>query len=758
MKRFLAVFIALTAILPCFVAAASGGPDAFGYRWVDSNEPGGPSYNWINISTTGRRLTASSCDDCYEAVTLAQPFEFYGVPYTRMAVTSNGYVSFDMSSTYYPISATYTRFPDTSTPNAVIALLNADLYPASGGGVYFQDFAEYCVVMWDSVPDLGGTSYSSFELVLHYRKKEINMHFRKFGRTSTRTFRCGQENSTGTIGLDIFNVAPSMFPADNYSIRCRATPTATLPYFDNFELVTGDFELETGGWEQGTVTPPSPAAPPHTGSKCWATNLDGNYDNNCDWTFLAPHIDATGVRSPIIDFWHFYRSESGHDGGVVEVSEDEGSSWNIVDPEGGYPTAMTTGPLVGVNAFSGSSDGWEYASYDMSAYGESEFMVRFRFMSDASTNDLGWYIDDFGYHQKYGVLQGTVDLLYFVPDSGALVEIVDLGLSTRTDATGFFRFDTVAVGAHTLRLSRFHFVTRDAIPFTIERFDTTVLHLTLAPELYNETFELSNGDLVPNPAANGWEWGAPTAGPSGAFSGLKCWGTKLAGNYDNAADWTLTLMLPLYEIRWPAISFYQWYQFEEGFFGTLPDGGNIKVSADSGATWTLIEPVVGEYDGVVGTHNLFLGGQPAFGDANSGDFWHEVVFRLWEFAGNDFILIRWEIGTDASNRSRGWYIDDVRVADDSTAGIEEAETKLPTTFGISTYPNPFNSFCNISLFANEKGELQISDISGRIVKTMSVQRGPQSLIWDASDMPSGVYMLRLISGKNEAVRNITLVK
>ena len=753
------MYFLILIVFATLLFASSGGPDEFGYRWVDSDEPGGPTFNWIEISSTGTALRLG--DDDGETVDLGRIFEYYDIDYDQITICSNGWAALGYTTSHrYSFSA----LPDPGDPNSWLPIYATDLYPPSSpGDVYYQDFGDYFVIEFYDICEISHYPDPAFkfEIILYYTRKEIVYQYldvEPLGSTY-HTAYVGIENETGTIGLLVGTwTSTGGCLHDSLAIRFRATPIASPPYFDNFEMETGDFVIGDGsGWERGPLLATSPAFPPHSGGRCYGTVLNGDYDNNADWSLYTPHIDVSTATLPIVDFWHYYQTEEGHDGGVVEVSTDEGLSWNIVDPEDGYPTAMTTGPLSGSDAFSGSSDSWVYSSFDLSDYIGREVMMRFRLVSDGSTSDLGWYIDDFGYHQAFGVVDGNVDLAYYEPDSGALVEIADLGLSTITDTAGDFYFDSVSIGNHYLRVSKIHFVTRDSIPFSVDRFDTTYLSIMLAPELYNDSFETGDGGLIAEPDTNGWEWGIPTVGPDSAHSGVKCWGTRLAGNYSNNADWSLILQLPLYEVNWPLLSFYSWYRFEAGFFGTFPDGGNIKVSVDSCQSWEIVRPADG-YDGTIGDHNPFMPLESAFGDQETGDFWHRVDVPLYDCSGNPVVWIKFELASDAAITSRGWYIDDIKIADDSTyARIAENE-KLPQTFFISATPNPFNSRCKINYSLQNNGTIKISDISGRIVHQQKLDAGTSSLVWSADNLPSGLYFAKLSSGDRTRTIRISLVR
>ena len=750
-------YVICIALIFSAVFPDSGGPDEFGYRWVDSDEPGGPTFSWIDITTDGTPLSLG--DDSYSNTPLSGTFEFYGLPFDQITVCSNGWVALGSWSTS---SLSTTGFPNTSQPNSSIGLMWADLYPpGSPGNIYYKGYPDMFVVEYYQIEEFSSGPPQTFEVILKYSTKEVLLQYLdvEYFSSSYRTAYIGIENDSGTVGLQVGTwTGTGGCLHDSIAIRFRATPTASPPYSNNFETEPADFSVESG-WEIGFLYPSSPAFPAHSGTDCLATVLGGDYDNDADWIAISPHIITNGIEHPIVDFWQYYSTEEGHDGGIVEVSTDEGDTWETFAPEGGYPTVMTTGPLAGESAFSGSSGGWEKVSFDLTPYSGSELIMRFHFLSDGSATDCGWYIDDFGYHQAYGVLDGNVDLAYFDPDSGALVEIIDIGRSTTTNNEGYFFFDSVATGDHYLRVSRDHFVTRDSIPFSITRFDTTHLDILLAPELYSEDYEETDGDMVADPI-DGWEWGVPILGPTTAHSGSLCWGTKLDANYDNNADWKLTVQIPLYEVRWPLLSFYTWYQFYGEWVGMLYDAGNVKVSVDSGATWEVIYPVEG-YDGVVGDHNDFLGGENAFGGMESGDYWHQLHFPLYDYSGNPVIWVMFELGSDASQAARGWFIDDMLLAEDSTYADIKEQVEIPSKPILTLSPNPFNSSVKIMYASSEhSASLTIHDISGKLIEEipLSDEPGIHSAVWCADGLPSGTYLIRLQGEHNTIVRKALLIR
>ena len=79
------------------------------------------------------------------------------------------------------------------------------------------------------------------------------------------------------------------------------------------------------------------------------------------------------------------------------------------------------------------------------------------------------------------------------------------------------------------------------------------------------------------------------------------------------------------------------------------------------------------------------------------------------------------------------------------------------------YPNPFNPLTEINLTILEDSDisLKVININGRLAHTLSngfFAKGTYSFSWDASEFPSGIYMIKLESGRLRQTQKITLVK
>uniref|UniRef100_A0A7C4THG1 Uncharacterized protein n=1 Tax=candidate division WOR-3 bacterium TaxID=2052148 RepID=A0A7C4THG1_UNCW3 len=150
------------------------------------------------------------------------------------------------------------------------------------------------------------------------------------------------------------------------------------PYFWNFETDSAFIRIPyysiTWQWGQPTSGPGSA----YSGVNCWATNLAGNYENNCDYKLTMPTQNLSGATNPQLEFYHWYSTETSYDSGWVEVSTDNGNTWTKIS-----------------QSYRGSSGGWIKANVSLFSFaGMNNLLIRFRFMSDGSVTYPGWYIDD----------------------------------------------------------------------------------------------------------------------------------------------------------------------------------------------------------------------------------------------------------------------------------------------------------------------------------------------------------------------------
>ena len=178
----------------------------------------------------------------------------------------------------------------------------------------------------------------------------------------------------------------------------------------------------------------------------------------------------------------------------------------------------------------------------------------------------------------------------------------------------------------------------------------------------NANFETNNGNFVPNPANNGWEWGESIV--AGAHSGTKVWGTRLNSDYPSYANYTLTTPSVYIGSNF-MLEFWHYYNCEANY-----DGGNVKISTNGGSTWNLLTP-----EGGYPASNLSVLNGPGYCGNSNG--WIIARFNLSNYA-NQNVQFRFTFASDTSINGPGWFIDDVR-----TTGYVEFASKVSGTVSSS---------------------------------------------------------------------------
>jgi hypothetical protein len=127
--------------------------------------------------------------------------------------------------------------------------------------------------------------------------------------------------------------------------------------------------------------------------------FSSNLDVQSDQKLTLTNAIALTATPPPLTFRHWYSTESQYDGGVLEISTNDGATWtdmqtNILN--GGYTAAMdATTLLANRNAWSGSSNNkFIKTKVNLTPFANQSVKIRFRFTSDVGTNLEGWYIDN----------------------------------------------------------------------------------------------------------------------------------------------------------------------------------------------------------------------------------------------------------------------------------------------------------------------------------------------------------------------------
>jgi hypothetical protein len=200
------------------------------------------------------------------------------------------------------------------------------------------------------------------------------------GQHTLRVRAVGYDTAVQTIsvaaGHDVFDVALDVV-------------SSTMD--EDFEGDDGAFDANPGtGWEWGTDSTMGAAS----GTGIWGTDLNSEYDDDATWA-----LDSTAIALPAdlstatLVFQHRYQTESGWDGGQMQVSVD-GGAFAVLVPDGGYPDADVDGIGDGQPGYSGSNGSWTEVRCDLSAHIGHNVQFRWLFGSDGLYTDQGWFIDD----------------------------------------------------------------------------------------------------------------------------------------------------------------------------------------------------------------------------------------------------------------------------------------------------------------------------------------------------------------------------
>lgn len=244
----------------------AGGPDTFGYTWIDSDTsaPGSPVYNWIPINGLGTRVTGLADDNVVGPFPIGFDFPYYWYSVNSFYLSSNGYISFGDN---FNAASPFHAVPSPVRPNNVLAPLMSDLDFSTGiGSCWYWTNAnnDTLIVEYDSARFWSTGGVNTFQIILSRLDSTVTFQYQKQtgtpynGWTADSSNSIGIENVTGTIGLRYLFMGLPNYNMPHDSLTVRFIPPASSGYQVHDVGIYEALAISSGGifiYNGDTLTP-----------------------------------------------------------------------------------------------------------------------------------------------------------------------------------------------------------------------------------------------------------------------------------------------------------------------------------------------------------------------------------------------------------------------------------------------------------------------------------------------------------------------
>ncbi|HQW02686.1 MAG TPA: M36 family metallopeptidase, partial [Saprospiraceae bacterium] len=238
----------------------------------------------------------------------------------------------------------------------------------------------------------------------NYKGFEVTNIFIEDPIPSGCTYVTGSANIEPTAGSTLVWSFDSMDPGEEttitYLLKTDLAKKSVRLYYDDIEGSADerwDITLDGNGndtniWRQTDIIV-------HGGSAAWYTENVGSYSQH----YLENYeYYVVSGNNPVYRFYHYYDTEKGFDGGILEISTLADPEWKLIDNEifrNSYPTLFNISAFglpfpLGYTGLSSQEKKMDPTYVDLREYIGELVKIRYRFYTDPEISGDGWYVDD----------------------------------------------------------------------------------------------------------------------------------------------------------------------------------------------------------------------------------------------------------------------------------------------------------------------------------------------------------------------------